>query len=414
MLEGDNPAPAPGAGDPGHPEFRPPGLTAADRIEAAAAIDRFRALQGLPRGAAVHWTRSPGRFMDDTGAGWWEGRMSLRRVHRSYWRHLRWRHRVLWVLRQTPAALGALHGSAPVIAVVTFFLLLSLCWATMLPAEPDAVLVYQLTNVLFGVLSLALVGGVVVDELGARLTDERVRAFVRRWPEVETVTPIDGLTVTSGAATVRPSFRPGSPPRGHGAPAETAGEPETALLAARATLDRLGLTCAFLRYLTVVLESPETLRVEVLPHGARRLHGDPQPAAEWRDGSCWYALHGVRVEPGLLVGDATVEQIHSLRNSEVRRIAIERMGWTRYLAEARLASVAEADDPANPGGRLQLFDLPDSNVRLLAMRNGSPDRSGATRTYVEPVPRRFDDPVAAAAWQYGCHTDVYRTLQRRT
>jgi hypothetical protein len=73
-----------------------------------------------------------------------------------------------------------------------------------------------------------------------------------------------------------------------------------------------------------------------------------------------------------------------------------------------------APDPANAGRTLRLYAIDGVRARVLVMSNGSPDRSGMLRDYAELVPWFFDDPVAAAAWQYGCPVDTYRQLQRRT
>jgi hypothetical protein len=48
------------------------------------------------------------------------------------------------------------------------------------------------------------------------------------------------------------------------------------------------------------------------------------------------------------------------------------------------------------------------------MTNGSPDDDDRPLVFAETVPGHLDDPVEAAAWQYDCPVDVYRTLQRRT
>jgi len=168
-------------------------------------------------------------------------------------------------------------------------------------------------------------------------------------------------------------------------------------------------------HLSLVLERPARARVRVLPDGQRRLHGDDAPALEWSDGEVEHVVRGVQVPADLFEGRLSIAQIHALDNSEQRRIAIERMGWQRYLEQARLTPVAEADDPANPGATLRLYEVPGTeDARLLVMRNGSPDRSGVDRFYAEPVPARFGDPVEAAAWQYGCPVETYRALERRT
>lgn len=162
---------------------------------------------------------------------------------------------------------------------------------------------------------------------------------------------------------------------------------------------------------------PRVVRTEQLGAGGHyRPHNESGPAVEWPDGSFGYYLHGVAI-PADLFQNPSVEAIHREVNSEVRRLAIERMGWLRYIQEADLELVAVTPDPGNAGHQLQLYDLPKGRfepARLLVMVNGSPDRSGRERQYVELVPDWIDDPVQAAAWQYGCPADVYRQVGRRT
>ena len=151
----------------------------------------------------------------------------------------------------------------------------------------------------------------------------------------------------------------------------------------------------------VVLEPPIRFRTERLPDGTSRVHCDDAPAVEWASGDRLYALHGVRVPADLVDRGWGVEQINAEPNSEVRRVAIERMGWATYLREAGLRPMDTAPDPANAGRTLRLYAIDGVRARVLVMSNGSPDRSGMVRDYAELVPWYFDDAVAAAAWQYG-------------
>jgi hypothetical protein len=155
----------------------------------------------------------------------------------------------------------------------------------------------------------------------------------------------------------------------------------------------------------------------------RRLHCETGPARSWGDGwAIWY-WHGVRVPSDLIESDGWgIERIHSETNTEIRRCAIERIGWGRYAELAGLTLVSEESDPGhpNPEAVLRLYSLPNArqliggDVRVLVMVNGSPDRSGAVRIYGETVPATMRTAVEAAAWQYECPVDVYRKLQRRT
>jgi hypothetical protein len=172
------------------------------------------------------------------------------------------------------------------------------------------------------------------------------------------------------------------------------------------------------RGLTVVCEPPLELHVEPVA-GTYRLHNADGPAVVWGDaaGHQDHYLHGVRVPEHLFGPDVTIDDLHAEPNSEVRRVLIERMGWPAYIQRAGLTLLASAPDPGNGEHELRLYELPPElheDRRLLTMVNGSPDRSGRRREYAELVPAGFDDPIAAAAWQYDCPPEVYRELLRRT
>ncbi|WP_131741920.1 DUF6745 domain-containing protein [Actinomadura roseirufa] len=172
--------------------------------------------------------------------------------------------------------------------------------------------------------------------------------------------------------------------------------------------------CATFRSLAIVVEPPSAMHAEALPDGTTRPHADKVPALRWPNGEEYFFLHGTLVPKELFDGEWDIQEINRTSNSELRRLAIERMGWDTFISRVGLEPLAETQDPANPGAVLRLYDIPDADARLLVMRNGSPDRSGAHRDYAEPVPGHLDDPVEAAAWQYGCPVDVYRRLERRT
>jgi hypothetical protein len=167
----------------------------------------------------------------------------------------------------------------------------------------------------------------------------------------------------------------------------------------------------------VVISAPPTaLRLERVGD-TRRLHSTDGPAVEWADGTRVYAVHGTTVPAGLVEDGWDVETIHEHPNTEVRRAAIELIGWATFIRRAGWRLIATAADPGNPPHELALYEDPRRRlpgVRVLVMTNGSPDRSGTVRRHAETVPDTFGDPVAAAAWQYGCPVEVYRQLGRRT
>lgn len=171
----------------------------------------------------------------------------------------------------------------------------------------------------------------------------------------------------------------------------------------------------------VVSERPSALHLERVggraPAHTQRLHRTDGPAAEWPDGYRVHVVHGTVVPADLVEGGWSLGAIHRHPNSEVRRAAIELIGWAEYIQRAGWRLVATAPDPGNPPHELALYEDPRRrlrDVRVLVMTNGSPDRAGALRRHAETVPDTIDDPVAAAAWQYGCTVEVYRQLRRRT
>lgn len=130
-----------------------------------------------------------------------------------------------------------------------------------------------------------------------------------------------------------------------------------------------------------------------------------------------HVLHGTPV-PEWVLSDPTAERIAAERNVEVRRTAIERIGWDSYIDQAGLRLLATAPDPGNPGCELRLYDTPrDARLppsRLLLAVNGSVERDGQRHRYGLSVPDGIDDPVAAAGWTYGLPGEVYAQLARRT
>lgn len=170
----------------------------------------------------------------------------------------------------------------------------------------------------------------------------------------------------------------------------------------------------------VMSERPAEIHTEPQPdalHGELRLHRDDAPAVRYADGAAVHVLHGAHV-PEWVLADPTPERIHAEPNVEVRRSAIERIGWARYIVRAGLRLVGSAPDPGNPDSELQLYDVPlalwGRPTRLLLAVNGSVEPDGHRRRYGLSVPAHFDDPVAAAGWSYGLSGEHYAQLLRRT
>ena len=151
----------------------------------------------------------------------------------------------------------------------------------------------------------------------------------------------------------------------------------------------------------------------------RRLHNADGAAWSWVTGEAIHAWHGTRV-PEWVISSPTVDRIASERNTEIRRCAIESLGWPAYLTALNLTPISVEADPGNPGHELALYDVPGArqlfggDVRLLVMDNASRDRDGTRRTYAETVPAELSSAVDAAAWQFNVDPTIYRALQRAT
>lgn len=149
-----------------------------------------------------------------------------------------------------------------------------------------------------------------------------------------------------------------------------------------------------------------------------RLHCDDGPALVYPDGLSVWAWHGRRVPADLILGHWSADRILSERNAEMRRCAIERLGWDRFIDEAGFVQVGKAEpDPANDGHTLALFEVPETlqsrgPVRLLLCTNASAERDGTRRSFGLRVPARFSNPVAAAAWTFRLKRSEYAGLVR--
>jgi hypothetical protein len=192
--------------------------------------------------------------------------------------------------------------------------------------------------------------------------------------------------------------------------------------------ERLDLVCTLIRscgwwepyaYAGFVTERPAVVRAETPGGlGQLRLHCPDGPAITYRDGWSVYAWHGTVVPASLIEEGWDAGAIMAERNAEIRRCAIEKLGWDQF--EQHLTPVASSPDPGNPGQVLALYDLPAAirntypgPVRLLLCSNGTPEPDGTRRRFALQVPPHHTDPVAAAAQLYGWTRREYAKLARR-
>ncbi|MCO1654252.1 DUF6745 domain-containing protein [Pseudonocardia humida] len=170
---------------------------------------------------------------------------------------------------------------------------------------------------------------------------------------------------------------------------------------------------------SVLVDRPTALHLD----RDQRLHRADGPAVTWADGWTTSSWHGTTVPDDLVAGAGwDLGRILTEPNAEVRRCAIERMGWARFVTAAGMAQVgADHPDPGNPGKVLRLYDLPErlrdlypQPARVLLVVNASPDRDGTRRAFGLPVPADVPDALSAAAATFGVSAAEYASLDRAT
>jgi hypothetical protein len=151
-----------------------------------------------------------------------------------------------------------------------------------------------------------------------------------------------------------------------------------------------------------------------------RLHHETGPALAYPDGFAIWAWHGTRVPRDLIETGWDLKQIFDEPNAEIRRCAIERIGWDQFIQDSGLKKVASAPDPGNAPYHLALYDLPDElsdlyddEARILLCVNGTEERDGTRHRFGLPVPAHHTDPVEAAADLYGWPVAAYRQMEVR-
>lgn len=149
-----------------------------------------------------------------------------------------------------------------------------------------------------------------------------------------------------------------------------------------------------------------------------RLHCADGPAVVWPDGWSLHCWHGTRVPDSLIAGRWDPDRIlWETTNVELRRCAIEWMGWPEFVEAAELRRVGPPEpDPGNPGQWLTLYELPGrrGRARVLLCTNASVERDGTRRQYGLLVPADTPDPTTAAARLLGLTREQYLSMARAT
>jgi hypothetical protein len=166
----------------------------------------------------------------------------------------------------------------------------------------------------------------------------------------------------------------------------------------------------------MVCDVPHTMHVEAAA-GVHRLHCETGPAVAW-DGWGLHYWHGTEVPADLIETGWDIKRIMAEENTEVRRCAIEKLGWDRFVTDAELKLTDETADPGNPGQMLRLYDVPrkvlDLPVRVLVAHNATRERDGSRHTFGLTTPTDCRTAIAAAAWTFDLTESEYLALERAT
>ena len=139
-----------------------------------------------------------------------------------------------------------------------------------------------------------------------------------------------------------------------------------------------------------------------------RLHSTDGAAVAYPDGWQIYAIDGVRVPGEWITNRAslTPEKALGQTNTELRRAAVELLGWVNILSALQCRVI---DTDANPQiGQLLEVDLPQApRSKFIKVE------CGTRRTFALPVPPEMATAREANAWTYGLSKDDLQ-LEART
>ena len=171
------------------------------------------------------------------------------------------------------------------------------------------------------------------------------------------------------------------------------------------------------RDFVMVCDTPTILHVEAAA-GQHHMHCETGPSVAWADGWGLYSWRGTQVPRDLIETGWDIERIMAEPNTEIRRCAIEKMGWDQFINAAGMKLADEAPDPGNPGQMLRLYDVPenvlDLPIRVLVAHNATRERDGTRHTFGLTTPMDCKTAISAAAWTFNLTENEYKNLARAT
>ena len=131
-----------------------------------------------------------------------------------------------------------------------------------------------------------------------------------------------------------------------------------------------------------------------------RLHASDQPAVVWPDGSGRWYWDGIAVPERLAAArdQLTADMVARIDNQELRRVAVDRLGWERFLATAS-AELHAQDDYGKLWATSVRID--GEHVQLVEVVNATAEPDGSHRRYFLRVPPTARTAREAVGWTFG-------------
>jgi hypothetical protein len=125
-----------------------------------------------------------------------------------------------------------------------------------------------------------------------------------------------------------------------------------------------------------------------------------------------WAIHGVRVTEQIVMRpeSLSIKHIQTERNTEIKRVMIERYGQSRYLIDSG-AHIVHQDD----FGTLYRAHVPnDEDLVMVNVINATPEPDGSFHDYFLRVPPTCQTALEAVAWTFDERPDDYAQIAVQT
>lgn len=182
---------------------------------------------------------------------------------------------------------------------------------------------------------------------------------------------------------------------------------------------------AILRKLQVILEFCKTIPSSLLFDGicliserplscqtdlAYRLHNESGPALAFNDDFKVYSWHGTCIPQQVIESPSTitVNKIIAERNSEIRRVMVERFGIARFIKESGASKIHEDEFGTLYRKEIRRGERRVEPLVMVKVINSTPDAGGIKREYFIRVPPNIKTAHEAVAWTFNIPTAKYQ------